>query len=156
RLPLRVCHLAKYYPPAAGGIETHVRTLALAQAGLGGAVRVLCVNHRDGGGRDVTWRTFARPETVEDRDGPGRLTRVGKGASGARLDVCPELPRRLAALQRSAVDVLHLHVPNPTMLLALAAVGVRRPLVVTYHSDVVKQKALALALRPFEHLVFRR
>ena len=29
---LRICHLSKYYPPAAGGIETHVRTLALAHS----------------------------------------------------------------------------------------------------------------------------
>src|SRR5262245_61916432 len=45
---LRVCHLGKYYPPAAGGIETHVRTLARAQAGLGASVRVYCINHRRG------------------------------------------------------------------------------------------------------------
>src|SRR5262249_22457868 len=81
--------------------------------------------------------------------------RVGKWASYARFDVCPLLPRAVARAQRS-VDVLHLHVPNPTMLLALAAAGVRRPLVVADHSDVGKQKAPSLALRPFEHLVFRR
>src|SRR5579859_5401340 len=36
--PLRVCHLAKFYPPAPGGIESHVRTLARAQAELGATV----------------------------------------------------------------------------------------------------------------------
>ena len=29
-------------------------------------------------------------------------------------------------------------------------------LVVTYHSDVVRQRRLGMVLRPFEHLVFRR
>ena len=53
-------------------------------------------------------------------------------------------------------DILHLHVPNPTMLLALAAVRTQLPLVVTYHSDVIQQKRLAQLLRPFESLVFRR
>ena len=45
--PLRVCHLAKFYSPAMGGIETHMRTLAQAQARMGLEVRVVCVNHRN-------------------------------------------------------------------------------------------------------------
>jgi rhamnosyl/mannosyltransferase len=81
---------------------------------------------------------------------------LGRRAALARLDVCLDLPGVLAGLRRSGVDLLHLHVPNPTMLLALALLRPRLPLVVTYHSDVIKQKTLALALRPFEHLVFRR
>src|SRR5262249_55134562 len=43
-----------------------------------------------------------------------------------------------------------------TMVLALALSRCRLPLVVTYHSDVIKQKMLSCALRPFEHQVFRR
>ena len=30
--PLKVCHLGKFYPPASGGIETHLRMVARAQA----------------------------------------------------------------------------------------------------------------------------
>ena len=45
---LRICHLGKYYPPSPGGIETHVRTLALAQAELGMDVQVFCMNHEVG------------------------------------------------------------------------------------------------------------
>jgi rhamnosyl/mannosyltransferase len=137
-------------------MESHVRTLAQAQARLGAEVQVLCVNHRDAGGRDVTWETFAATGTVEEWDGPVHVTRCGRRATLARLDVCPRLPEWLCRLRRRGVDVVHLHVPNPTMLLALAAVGASLPLVVTYHSDVVKQRRLGRLLRPFEHLVFRR
>lgn len=153
---LSVCHLGKYYPPAAGGIETHVQALARSQAELGAEVRVICVNHLDRRGRDVTWRRLARTETVEEADGPVRVTRLGRVASLARLDVCPGLPAALAALGRAKGTLLHLHAPNPTMLLALAALRPRLPLVVTWHCDIVRQKALAWAVRPVERLVHGR
>jgi rhamnosyl/mannosyltransferase len=153
---VRVCHLAKYYPPAAGGMETHMRTLAHAQARLGAQVWVVCVNHQDTAGRDVTWQKLGRTPAMEEFDDPVRVTRLRRLGALARLDICPALPGLVAALRRAAVDVIHLHVPNPLMLLALAAAPVRLPLVVTYHSDVVRQKTLSLALRPFEHVVLRR
>ncbi|MFM7540349.1 MAG: glycosyltransferase, partial [Planctomycetota bacterium] len=56
---MRVLHLGKYYPPAPGGIEAHVRTLARAQAGRGHQVSVLCVQHADGRGRPVGARPLA-------------------------------------------------------------------------------------------------
>jgi rhamnosyl/mannosyltransferase len=137
-------------------MESHVRSLAQAQAALGAEVRVLCVNHLDACGRDVTWETFAVTGTVEEWDGPVRVTRAGRRATLARFDLCPRLPEWIRRLRRLSIDVLHLHVPNPTMLLALAAMWPDIPLVVTYHSDVVRQRRLGLLLRPFEHLVFRR
>jgi len=153
--PLRVCHLAKFYPPAPGGMESHVRTLARAQAELGAKVRVLCVNHLDRHGRDVTWKPLARTATVEEWDGPVRVTRLGKWGNLARLDVCPGLPTALWRL-RGEADVLHLHAPNPTMTLALAALPTRGTLVVTHHSDVIRQRLLGRVFRPFERLVYGR
>jgi rhamnosyl/mannosyltransferase len=154
--PLRVCHLAKFYHPASGGIETHLRTLAQAQAALGAEVHVLCVNHQDAAGRDVTFQRFARTETVEGRDGPVRVVRAGRQASLARFDLCLSLPRLMTRLAARRFDLLHLHVPNPTMLLLLAAVRPAAAVVITYHSDVVRQRRLARLLRPVEHLVFRK
>src|SRR5689334_18574486 len=139
--PLRVCHLAKFYPPAPGGIESHVRALARAQAAAGAKVRVLCVNHSDRRGRDVTWEPLARTATAEEWDGPVRVTRLGKWGNLARLDVCPGLPGELRRL-RGRADVVHVHAPNPTMTLALAAQAPRAPVVVTHHSDVIRQRLL--------------
>jgi rhamnosyl/mannosyltransferase len=139
---LRVLHLGKYYPPAPGGIETHTRTLARAQADLGLDVRVLCVNHR---GR----------ATEVERDGPVEVTRLGRLGSGLKLDFCPGLVGRLRAAAAGA-DILHLQVPNPTMILALLAARPGAPLVVTYQSDVVDQKLRAVLFRPLERLAYRR
>ncbi len=138
--PLRVCHLGKYYPPAPGGIENHVQTLAQAQARAGADVRVFCVNHGAG------------PTAVE-RDGPVAVTRFGRSASAAKLDACPDLIRALAGVE---ADLLHLHVPNPTMILALLRARPAAPVVVTYHSDVIRQRLLAAAFRPLERLAYRR
>ena len=78
---IEVCHLGKYYPPAPGGIESHVRTLAQAQAELGLEVQVLCVNHEPG------------PTAVE-RDGPVEVTRFGRPASVAEARRLPRPGRR--------------------------------------------------------------
>ena len=138
--PLRVCHLGKYYPPAAGGIETHVRTLAQAQAELGLDVSVLCMNHERG-------------PTRRENDGPVRVTRFRPLVSAAKIDVCPLLVKELALTN---ADVLHLQVPNPTMILAILIARPRRPIVVTYQSDLVRQRLRARAFRPLERLAYRQ
>ena len=154
--PLRICHLGKFYRPALGGMESHVHTLAHAQVNLGAEVTVVCVNHVDRLGRDVTWSPLATTRTVEEWDGPVRLIRMGRRASLARFSVCPDLPRLIATLTCSGVDVLHVHVPNPTMLLSLAMVCPNVPLIVTYQSDVIRQRFLGKLIRPLEHFIYSR
>jgi glycosyltransferase involved in cell wall biosynthesis len=152
--PLRVCHLGKYYPPAPGGIESHVQTIARAQSAGGLAVRVVCVNHTNHEGRDLTYVRHGATDTVHHRDGDIDVTRVGRSASFARLDVCPGLPKLLREITRDDTDVIHVHTPNPTMLLALAGARPAVPLVITHHSDIIRQRILKLALRPFEYFVY--
>jgi rhamnosyl/mannosyltransferase len=136
-------------------METHVQTLAQAQASLGAKVEVLCVNHLDRLGRDVTWSRFVRTDHAEVWDGTVRLTRLNRWASLARLDICPGLFPWLRR-HRHRFDVLHLHAPNPTMFLSLTAMRSLPPLVVTHHSDVVRQKVLGTVFRPVESDIYRR
>jgi rhamnosyl/mannosyltransferase len=137
---LRICHLGKYYPPAPGGIETHVRTLAQAQAALGADVTVFCFQHQ-------------RAPTVRERDGEVEVVRFRRLASLAKLDVSPALCLALAGAQ---ADVIHMQAPNPAGVLALLAARPRVPLVVTYQSDVVRQKVLAALFQPLERRFYRR
>lgn len=156
RRPLRICHLGKYYPPAPGGIEVHVQTLARAQAALGADVQVACINHLDRAGRDVTWsRRGVTSTTIEDDKGV-RVTRLGRSAHFAKLDLVPDMRAFFRSLKRNPVDILHLHTPNPTMLLGVAALRPWAPLVITHHSDVVKQRFLYQAFAPFEFLAYQR
>lgn len=153
---IRVCHLGKFYPPASGGIETHVQALARVQVELGLSVSVLCINHLDGRGEDVTFDRFARTSAADGADGQVQVRRIGRVASLSRLEVAPAVLLELRALARRGVDILHLHSPNPTMLLALAALRPPGTLLVTHHSDVVRQKLLGQAFRVFERRVYRR
>ena len=61
---------------------------------------------------------------------------------------------RIARSQRP--DLVHLHFPYPPGDLATMALPKRTPLVVTYHSDIVRQRALLQAYRPLLELTLRR
>jgi rhamnosyl/mannosyltransferase len=137
-------------------MESHVRTLARVQAALGVESQVICVNHAAPDGRDLTWSPFRATGTMHEADGAVRLTRVGRKASLARFDLCPELPTILQGLQRSPVDLLHLHTPNPIMVMALALLRPTQTVVITHHSDIVRQRILRYALGPFEEQVYSR
>src|SRR5437899_2769322 len=140
RKRLRICHLGKYYPPAPGGMEAHVQTLARAQAALGARVQVVCANHQPG------------PTRVE-RDGHVAVVRCQRWASVAKIDICPALHYHLAS---SNADILHVHVPNPIVILGMLLARPRAPIVVTYHSDHVRQRLRGLLFRPLERQFYRK
>ncbi|MEA5575963.1 glycosyltransferase [Anabaena sp. UHCC 0451] len=147
----RIIHLSKYYPPDRGGIETHVQTLAQTQAALGAEVHVVCVNafNQQGQLSHIT-------KTVKEMDGDVSVTRMGRLLSLARFDICPDLPKKVCQIAQQPNTLLHLHTPNPTMLMGLTMLRKSVPLVITHHSDVIKQKKLKYLLRPFEYWVYRQ
>jgi rhamnosyl/mannosyltransferase len=151
-----VIHLGKYYPPAPGGIESHTQSLVRTQAVLGAEVRVVVVNHATADGRDATFARYTPTPWVEDADGKVRITRVGRLANVAKLDIAPGMLALLDRLSRDPPDVWHLHVPNVTMMLAVLACRRIRPLVITHHSDIVRQRFFGRVVRPLEMSLYRR
>jgi glycosyltransferase involved in cell wall biosynthesis len=137
----RVVHLGKFFHPAHGGIERMVRALAHEQAKLGCSVRVICMDHERG-----------RATRVE-QDGPVEVVRLRRAMSFCKLDHCPDLPR---VIRESDADLLHLHTPNPSMILGLLRSGDRRPLVVSHVSDVIKQRLRRLLFSPIERACYDR
>jgi rhamnosyl/mannosyltransferase len=51
-------------------------------------------------------------------------------------------------IREAKADLVHIHWPNPTALLAYLASGQRGRLVFTYHSDVVRQRVLSRVFDP--------
>jgi rhamnosyl/mannosyltransferase len=84
-------------------------------------------------------------ETNEElRDGI-KLTRAGKLFN---LRSAPFCPRMISKIRESNADLVHIHLPNPGAILAYLASGHRGRLVLTYHSDIIRQKVLSRFFEP--------
>jgi rhamnosyl/mannosyltransferase len=77
-----------------------------------------------------------------------RVTRLG---TLINLGSAPVTPGLAAFIRGADADIVHLHLPHPTAILAYLASGHPGRLVVTYHSDIVRQRVLGLAFRPILH-----
>lgn len=128
--PLRVLQVGKFYPPHKGGMESHLHALC---GQLRGSVDVEVLVSSDG-----------RKTTEEVLDSV-KVTRAGTLFDFAAAPVCPESVRKI---RESRADIVHLHWPHPTALLAYLASGHAGRLVVTYHSDIVRQKFMAKLFWP--------
>ncbi len=136
---MRILHVYKDYPPVIGGIELHVRDLAEAQAAAGHAVTVLCTRPEPG-------------PTLDTVEHGVRVIRARRQATAASTPLSLDLVRRLGTL---APDVTHLQSPYPMGELAWLAAG-RHPLVVSYQSDIVRQRLLGALWAPWLRLVLAR
>ncbi|HEY0545650.1 MAG TPA: glycosyltransferase [Pyrinomonadaceae bacterium] len=126
----RVLHVGKFYPPHMGGMETHVRALCEELK------RVMEV--------EVIVANDERVTSEELIEGV-KVTRAGTMLNLSAAPVCPAMTSRIRAAR---ADLVHLHLPNPTAILAYLASRQRAPLVLTYHSDIIRQKFLAKAFWP--------
>jgi glycosyltransferase involved in cell wall biosynthesis len=147
---MRIVHLAKYHSPLYGGMESHVETLASKQAKLGAKVAILCINSFD---RNSKLSRRTKTEISFNEEGI-QIIKVGRLFSFLKVDFCPSLIFYILYFSKLSDTVFHVHTPNPTMLFALVLTGKFRNLVVTHHSDAIKQKFLKYIFRPIEHLVY--
>jgi rhamnosyl/mannosyltransferase len=126
----RVLHIGKFYPPYKGGMETHLQELCRGLAQRVDLEVIVSNNSR---------------ETFVENDGPIRIQRIGNLMNLASAPICPGMS---AAIRSTPADIVHLHAPNPTAVLAYFASSHAGRLVVTHHSDIVRQRFLKLALKP--------
>ena len=132
---MRVLHFGRFYNDSFGGLERHVANLL---EGLSASIHVANVVANERFGLDVIelprYKVYKAPSL-------GLL---------ASMPVCPTMPALIRSLERDGrFDLYHLHFPDPMSHLALAALPGERRVVISWHSDIIRQKTLLRLYRPF-------
>jgi rhamnosyl/mannosyltransferase len=138
---MRILHIYKDYYPVLGGIENHVRVLAEAGAARGHAVTVLA--------------TSPDRRTQRDELNGVKLIKTSRWMNISSAPISPAMFLEARKLGRTA-DIIHLHLPYPPGEMAHLFSGSRAKTIITYHSDIVRQKALRSVYRPFLWRVLRQ
>ncbi|MBI5032961.1 MAG: glycosyltransferase [Chloroflexi bacterium] len=136
---MEILHIYKDYFPVLGGIENHIKLLAETQAARGHNVSVL-VASRD---------NHTHIETLNG-------VRVIFAARNATLSSAPISLAMFDLIRRETPDVAHLHFPYPVGEVANHFFGHARRTVLTYHSDIIRQKYLRVLYRPLMHRILAR
>ena len=140
---LRVLEVNKAYYPHIGGIETLVKQYS-QELGTVCNADVKTLVCRDGRGKT----------TREKLDGV-KLTRAGSLGTYFSCPLSFSFIRLFRKIAEEA-DVVHIHVPFPLADAALLLSGFKGRVVVSWHSDVVKQKKLMTFYKPFMMKLLKR
>lgn len=134
-LGCRILHVNKLYWPDVGGVETVVRQYANFAAQLGAEVTVLC--------------TSSQASREEPTDGAVTVRRAHAVATVASMPLSLEFVKLYLQL-RDRFDIIHLHEPFPlaTVLEQRSRSPAKR--VVTWHSDIVRQRTIKRAVTPLQ------
>ena len=135
---MRILHFYKtYYPDTVGGTEQFINQLARATLDLGVQTDVLALSPN------------CMNTPIVQLHGH-RVHRVQRTVQIASTGFSFEAFSRFAQLAKTA-DLIHYHFPWPFMDLVHFANRVKIPTVVTYHSDIIRQKTLLKFYRPLKN-----
>jgi len=134
---MRVLHFCKtYFPDSVGGIEQVIRQMCVSTGRLGVTNHVLSLSRE---------RNLA-PIEFEGHT----VHRAHLDFELASNGVSLEAIGKLARMAREA-DVVHYHFPWPFTDMAHFLARIDKPTVLTYHSDIVRQKMLLRLYQPLKH-----
>jgi glycosyltransferase involved in cell wall biosynthesis len=132
---MRVLHVFKtYYPDSFGGVEQVIRQLSAATSQMGLSNRVF---------------TLSRQATVTPllHDGATAIVRAQTHVDLASTPMSFNAASAFRDEVRQA-DLIHYHYPWPFGDLLHLMAGQSKPAVLTYHSDIVRQRILMHAYKP--------
>ncbi len=132
---MRVLHFGRFYNDQFGGLERHVDLLLRGLRPHCEVDNLVAHDH------------WARAVLRIDNYTVYKTPSLGKVAGAA---ACPLMPLMARALHRMHdYDIVHLHFPDPMAHLASTFLPRDVKRVITWHSDIVRQKRLLRLYRPF-------
>ncbi|MDR1412860.1 MAG: glycosyltransferase [Actinomycetes bacterium] len=141
---MRILLVNKYYPPHIGGVEEHVRDVAEGLAAVPeNEVRVIVSNNE---------RRYR-----EEQCNGVEIIRLPRLTERASTPIARHFGAVLAHEAKTA-DIVHFHFPYPWGEFEWCgqAASKTTPYVVTYHSDIVRQRIALAVYRPFLNLFLDR
>ena len=138
---MKVLHVYRtYFPDTQGGLEEAIRQICLNTQSEGVESRVFFLSKNP------------RPKLVEGEEGLGVRVQLSFEISscGFCFGGLREFVRQVAW-----ADIVHYHFPWPYADVMYFLFGRRRPSLVTYHSDIVRQRLLSVFYTPLKRLFLR-
>lgn len=139
---MNVLQLGKFYP-GIGGLEKVMYDIAMGLSQHGESCDILCTVLEKYEQGDIKLNDYAH------------VLRVPFIKKVAATMIAPDLIFRLRKIQKE-YDIIHIHHPDPMACLALFLSGYKGPVVVHWHSDILKQKQLLKLYRPLQNWLLRR
>jgi rhamnosyl/mannosyltransferase len=137
---MKILYLYKDYYPVLGGIENHIRLICRGLKAYPDIEPTVLVTSR------------SSQTEMEEIDG----VRVIKAGRLATISSAPISLSLFAWARRLEADLTHLHFPYPIGELAYLLCGRSPKMVVSYHSDIVRQKYLLQVYKPFMYRLLAR
>lgn len=139
----RILHVYRtYFPETQGGVQE--------------AVRQICIATRSHGCHNTVFSLAKNASPAVIRRSEGMLVRSKSVFELASCDFGTPAAFKLLHVLAKKADVIHCHYPWPFGDVLAMLAGAGKPLVVTYHSDIVRQRALGRLYAPLRDAFLRR
>lgn len=131
---MKVLHIGKFYPPYFGGIEKVNFDLVEGLNNDGVETDVLCFNENLGS------------EIIHDR------YQIFKSKVILNVFSTPISIDFFKILKqiKDKYSIIHVHLPNPTAIMAILHVRFKGKIIVHWHSDIIRQKIAKFFFNPFQ------
>ena len=139
---MRVLQIGKFYP-ISGGVEKVMYDITMGLSQKQVYCDMLCASAEKQDQGNLLLNDYARVLCVP----------TWKKVAATMLS--PAMIFRLRKI-RKEYDIIHIHHPDPMACLALFLSGYKGPVVLHWHSDILKQKMLLRLYTPLQNWLLRR
>ncbi len=133
---MKIAQITKHYYPHKGGIETYVKSL-VEKLKDKASFEIAC---------------SSKKQSVEFVNGT-KIVRIKRLAKLFSTAIYPGL---FFYLRNSKKDIFHLNLPDPFSVICYLLARPKASLVITWHSDIVKQKLLYKLYKPFNKMILKK